>query len=96
MSGNMRPDEYPADPERDKTELLDAAQEIRTSELPPEVDPKTASLEAWNDVPDESGREVPKVAMEDEIPAVEQLVEEGMEEADREQRIAAADPDSAL
>ena len=37
--------------------------------------------------------ESPAVKPEDEISAVERLVEEGMDEADRDRRIAAVDPD---
>ncbi len=92
-ASNLHPDE----PDRDKAELVDAAQELRTSELPPEVNEQTAALEEWDEAPSVSGGEVPRIELEDETPVAEQLVNEGIEEADREQRIAAADePDVAL
>ena len=42
---------------------------------------------------DAAGEAVPKVLPEDENAVAEELVEEGVEEADRDQRIASADPD---
>ena len=40
-----------------------------------------------------AGESAPRVLPEDETPPAEILVQGGIEEADREQRMAAADPD---
>jgi hypothetical protein len=59
----------------------------------PEVSEQTKKLIAWDEPPDAAGHEVPPVEPEDETSVVEELVEQGMDEADRDRRIAAADPD---
>jgi hypothetical protein len=59
----------------------------------PEVDERTGQLTAWDEAPASSGTTAHKNMLDDEIPPGELLVEEGLDEADREQRIAAADPD---
>ena len=88
-------DDGGADADLDNAELIEAAQETDPVKLPPEVSPQTESLAAWDEPPAAAGRAVPKVLPPDEAPVDEQLVREGAEEADREQRIAAADPDFA-
>ena len=81
------------DPEIDPHALEDAEYSEGSDERAPEVDQRTVELTAWDEPPGSSGTSAPKVHLEDEIPPGELLVEEGLEEADREQRIAAADPD---
>lgn len=81
-----------ADPdETDPQTIQDAVDETAASDIPPEADAQTAELTAWDEVPSHPG--APKVELEDEVPAAEVLVEEGLEEAERDRRIAAADPD---
>ena len=81
------------DPEFDPEEIAEATSDLRTEVGAPEVSEETEGLIAWDEPPAESGREVPKVPLEDETPIGETLTYEGVDEADREQRIAAADPD---
>ena len=90
IPSNTQPNE---DPEFDPEVLADAAQNLRTEAVPPELDPATAELTEWDTAPSSSGRVAPKVLPEDEVPATEKLVGEGIDEADRELRIAAVDPD---
>lgn len=89
----MNPDRPPPkeDPEIDPHELENADQ-IQGSDAP-EVDEQTAELTSWDESPETAGSAAHKVLPEDEVPPGEQLVEEGVEQADRDQRIAAADPD---
>lgn len=56
----------------------------------PEVDSATEEIETWDEPPMQSGHRVPPVALEDENGAAEQLVTNGMEEADHDVRVAAA------
>jgi hypothetical protein len=81
------------DPERDPEELQDAAEETRGASLPAELSSETTELVEWDQPPDASGVAAPKATPEDESSAGEILVNEGLEEADRDQRIASADPD---
>jgi hypothetical protein len=81
------------DSEFDPEALAEAAQNLPTEAVPPEVDPATAALTEWDTAPSSSGKAAPKVLPEDEVPATEKLVGEGIDEADRELRIAAVDPD---
>jgi hypothetical protein len=73
-------------------EAVLASEELKTPELPPEVVPGTEELVAWDEHPNVDGSAAPKVTPEDEN-NVEDLVLGGVDEADREQRIAATDPD---
>lgn len=57
----------------------------------PETSDKTADLVEWDEPPDARGESAPKVLPEDEVSPAESSVRAGVEEADREQRIAAAD-----
>jgi hypothetical protein len=63
----------------------------------PEVDVReVAELEEWDRPADQDGRQVSSMAMEDEANISEQLIQEGLEEADHARRVAAAeevDPD---
>jgi hypothetical protein len=88
-----RPAEPNEDPDFDPEEIVESAQEQPPDMIPPEVDPATAALTEWDAPPSATGRAAPKVLPEDDVPAAEVLIDEGLDEADREQRIAAADPD---
>lgn len=81
------------DPDFDPQEMENAEFATPDDEIAPELDERTAGLTEWDEPPSSSGTAAPKIGMEDEIPPGEQLVEEGLDEADREQRIAASDPD---
>jgi hypothetical protein len=81
------------DPEIDIREIEEAESSTAADEQAPEVDPRTVNLTSWDEPPGSSGTSAPKTQLDDEIPPGEQLVEEGIDEADREQRIAASDPD---
>jgi hypothetical protein len=58
-----------------------------------ELSEQTKELTAWDEPPSATGMAAPKVLPEDEVSITEQLVHEGTDEADRERRVAAADPD---
>lgn len=77
----------------DPEELVEAAQELPPEVIPPEVNPATAELTEWDTPPSSAGKAAPRVLPEDEVSAEETLIGHGLDEADREQRIAAADPD---
>jgi len=81
------------DPDFDPREIEDAEPAELRDEFAPEVDERTLELTAWDEPPESTGTSAPKTPMEDEISPAEQLIEEGLEEADREKRIAASDPD---
>jgi hypothetical protein len=74
-------------------ELADAADETPTDLTAPELDPRTEDLTEWDDPPAAHGAAAPKVSPDDEDSIAAQLVYEGTDEAERELRIAAADPD---
>lgn len=59
----------------------------------PELNPQTEELTEWDDAPASHGTAAPKVPAFDEATIASELVAEGTEEADRDQRIAATDPD---
>ena len=80
-----RPDEdfNEADYEQAREELLGAAP------LPNDVEPATAELEEWDTPADADGHKVPNLIPADEGNIAQQLVEEGIEEAVRdEMRVA--------
>jgi hypothetical protein len=77
--------------ETDPQMIEDAVNETPASDIPPEVDETTAELTSWDEAP--AVPAAPTIEPEDEVTVAELLVEEGMEEADRDRRIAAADPD---
>jgi hypothetical protein len=78
-------------------ETIEASDETPTEMTSPEVDARTRELTEWDDVPAAHGAAAPKVAPggedEDEDTIASRLVYEGTDEAERERRIAAADPD---
>jgi hypothetical protein len=82
--------------EANAEEIADAAEETPTDVTPPEVDRRTENLTEWDDVPAAHGTAAPKVAPgdeDDEDTIAAKLVYEGTDEAERERRLAAADPD---
>jgi hypothetical protein len=85
-------DEMDFDPE----EVATAASEITDLgvEPPPETVPGTENVTTWDEAPDSSGHVTPKYSLDKEENQIGQdLVEGGVESADRDQRLAAADPD---
>lgn len=82
-----------ADPDRDPRELEMAIDETTERKSAPELPMAAENLTAWDEPPGQTGTPSPKTPPDDEASAGQQLVEEGLEEADRDQRIAAADPD---
>jgi hypothetical protein len=81
------------EPEVDPADLEAATDESTMEEGPAELLQSTEKLTEWDQPPGRAGTEVPKVKPDDESTVGQQLVKEGLEEADRDQRIAAADPD---
>ena len=77
--------------ETDVQPLDEAVEQPPGSADAPEVDPQTADLVAWDEPPGDTA--APRIEPDDEAPLQEMLVEEGLEEAERDRRIAAADPD---
>ncbi len=93
----MKPNETKsdADPEIDPAEVDAAAQEMTDPGVDPapEITPQTENLTRWDEAPGSKGRIAPKVRPEDESAVGQELVQDGVESADRDQRLAAADPD---
>jgi hypothetical protein len=81
------------DPEQDPRELETAVDETIERKPAPELPMAARDLTEWDQPPGQAGVPAPKVSPDDEASTGQQLVEEGLEEADRDQRIAAADPD---
>ena len=81
------------EPEIDPEEIDMASERVSGTPMPPEISSKTENLTEWDQPPKASGEAAHKVLPEDETSAAEELVEEGIDEADRDQRIASADPD---
>jgi hypothetical protein len=91
---NPKQVEHNDDGDFDPEEIEAAADERITPSNPPEVDSNTESLTEWDQTPARSAGGAPRTPpLEDETAIPEEWIEEGIEEADREQRIAAADPD---
>ena len=76
-------------------ELAEATDETPTEVTAPELNAKTEELTSWDDVPESHGTAAPKVTPEDDDDdsIAAKLVYEGTDEAERERRMAAADPD---
>lgn len=74
-------------------EIAAAVDETPTQFMAPEVDAQTENITEWDVPPTSAGTSGVKVQPEDEVPAAVRLVREGVDEADRERRMAAADPD---
>ena len=79
----------------DPEEIQAAAEEVTDPgvEPAPEVTALTGNLTEWDEAPGNSGVAKPKVPADDENAVGQELVEDGVESADRDQRLAAADPD---
>ena len=74
-------------------QILEAADKIDGESLAPEVSARTAEITVWNESPEEVGWRVQERPMDSQVTISEQLVSEGNEEADREQRMAAGESD---
>ena len=83
------------DEQESAEELAEATDETPTDVMAPEVNAKTEELTEWDDAPESHGTAAPKVTPEenDDDTIASKLVYEGTDEAERERRIAAADPD---
>lgn len=97
-SANMKRKQESPDEELEQNaeEIAEAADETPTNVTAPEVDAQTEEITEWDDAPATHGKAAPKVLPEDdadEDSIASKLVYEGTDEADRERRIAAADPD---
>ena len=77
----------------DPEEIQTSSDETPTDVTAPELNAETKELTAWDEPVGASGKAAPKVLPEDEASIAERLVYEGTDEAERERRIAAADPD---
>lgn len=54
----------------------------------PETQQETARIHTWDEPVGSSGHQAPRIGMDDESTIAEDLVEEGLDEADHEQRLA--------
>ena len=77
-------------------EILEAADKIDGESLAPEVSARTAEMTVWDESPEDVGWRVHERPMENQVTIAEQLVSEGNEQADREQRMAADASDTAV
>ena len=86
-------DEIPDEDDEVETDDDIAEGEEETAEATdaPETSEETENLVKWDEPPGSTGRRAPEIIPEDEVSPGEASVREGMEEADREQRIAADD-----
>lgn len=86
------------DPSLDDTfdpDELDAAVNDHAPANPaPEIDARTKFVTTWDEPPSSTGKSAPKIPPDDEATIGSELVDEGIDVADSEQRIASADPDS--
>ncbi len=95
----MKDEPIPPDEDADEAEgvaeELDeaAADEAPTDVTAPELNAETKDLTAWDDPPGAHGTAAPKVEPDDDDSVASKLVYEGTDEAEREKRMAAADPD---
>jgi hypothetical protein len=81
-------------------EIADATDETPTDVTAPELNEDTKNLTEWDDAPASHGSAAPKIGPgandedeDDEDTLASKLVYEGTDEAERERRMAAADPD---
>lgn len=79
------------DPEIDPQEMIEASDERTSPDVPPEVPAGLEAMVEWDTPTTSSGSAAPKVGVDDEATVGEQLVMEGIDEAEREQRVAAAE-----
>jgi hypothetical protein len=59
--------------------------------LPETTNPDVAHLTAWDDPVDAEGQHTPTSKLDDELNVAEQLIEDGIREADHDSRVAAAE-----
>ncbi len=86
-------------PQFNEADLQQARAELQARVEPgtfPEVDERTENIVAWDEPPAASGRQIPTRPPDDEANVAEQLVTEGIEEAEHSQRLSAADDDTAV
>ena len=83
------------DPEVDPRDIDEAAQEITDPgvEPPPELPPGAENLTEWDEAPGTRGTATPSGLGDDENQVGQELVEDGVEAADRDSRLASTDPD---
>lgn len=68
-----------------------AARRELVRQAPPGVAPEgQESLQSWDEAPEANGSHRPRVAPDDETSPVELLIEEGLNEADHDTRVAAS------
>jgi hypothetical protein len=79
------------DPAIDPNELIEASDERETVETAPEVPAGLEGAMEWDTPVGSEGLAAPKAGPDDEESVGTQLVMEGLDEAEREQRIAAAE-----
>jgi hypothetical protein len=79
------------DPDVDPQEVIEASDERNTVDTAPEVPAGLEGAVEWDTPVAAKGTPAPKVNMDDEESVGTQLVLDGVDEAEREQRIAAAD-----
>jgi len=82
-----------SDPDFDPEELDEAVNDADEGIHAPEVNAVTEELTAWDEPADSTGHAAIRVEPEDEVEVREHFVEDGVDVADSEQRIAAADRD---
>jgi len=70
-------------------EILEAADKIGGESLAPEVSARTAEITVWDELPEHMGWRVQERPVDNQVTISEQLVSEGNEQADCEQRMAA-------
>ena len=90
IEGRTEPNEV--DLESAREDLLTIGQRI---EAPETADSFTEDLTAWDESPHATGTHAERFHLEDETPPGELLVEEGIEEADHDRRVSAAEENPA-
>lgn len=85
------------DPSLDETfdpdELDQAVNDRAPGISSPELDERTEFVTTWDEPPASHGSQAPRNRLDDEQDVGGQLVDEGLDTADTEQRVAAADRD---
>jgi hypothetical protein len=81
------------EPAVDPREIEAVLDEEAPGEAAPETTTETQRIVEWDISPDSTGEAAEKSPPDDEATIAEQLVSSGLSEADRDQRLAAVDPD---
>lgn len=84
------------DPDVDPKDIQAAAEEMTDPGVDPapEESPELARVTQWDEAPSTTGTATPKYGGDmDENQVGEELVQDGVESADRDSRLAATDPD---